>query len=104
VAHQGMRHRVAAFPGIAPSIRHPGNGGLAILAACASGLLDANVGHNPGTAMKSCNVRNTSCDHMLAFALCPTLRTGGMLGLDRLVLHVIGLAAEKNRESPGGSS
>jgi len=54
--------------------------------------------------MESCNVSNTSCDHMLAFSLCPTLRTGVMRGLDRLVLNVIGLAADKNRESHGGSS
>jgi hypothetical protein len=49
-------------------------------------------------------VSNTSCDHMFAFALCPTLRTGVMLGLDRLMLNVIGWAADKNRESHEGSS
>ena len=40
----------------------------------------------------------------LAFALDPTLRTGVMLGLNRLMLNVVGLAADKNRESHGGSS
>src|SRR5262245_1900493 len=82
VANQGIRHSVADFQGIAPSRRHTGNGRLEMLAAWASGLLHANFGHNPGTAMESCNVSNTSCDHRFAFALCPTLRTGVMLELD----------------------
>jgi len=95
VANQGIRHSVADFQGIATSIWHTGNGGLEKLAALASGLLHADVGDNPGTAMESGNVSNTSCYHMLTFSLCPTLRTGVMLRLDRLVLHVIGLAADK---------
>ena len=49
-------------------------------------------------------VRNASDDHLLAFALLAALRTGVMLGLDRLVLHIIGWAADYIGESHRGSS
>jgi hypothetical protein len=44
--------------------------------------------------MEGCNVRNASCHHALPFALRPALWTGIIRGLDRLVLKIIGLAAD----------
>jgi hypothetical protein len=45
--------------------------------------------------MPSRNVRHTSRAHVLAFAFYPALRTRVILGLDRLMLHIIGLTADK---------
>src|SRR4030095_1742380 len=102
-AHRLIRHAIANhrigdgvthFPGIAPARRHTGNGRLEILAACTAGLIHAHFGDNPGTAIEGRNVRNASCHHALPFALRPALWTGIILGLARLVLKIIGLAAD----------
>src|SRR5262249_35413602 len=80
------------------------NGGLEIFATGTSGLIHANFRDHPGSAMQHRYVRNASDDHLLAFALLAALRTGVMLGLDRLVLNIIGLAADYIGESHRGSS
>ena len=94
IANHSIGDGVTHFPGRAPARRHTGNGRLEILAAGTAGLIHANFGDNPGTAMEGRNVRNASCHHALPFALRPALWTGIILGLDRLVLKRIGLAAD----------
>jgi hypothetical protein len=74
---------------------------LVILVALALGLLHAHFGAYPGAARQRRNVSNPSCDHMRAFPLLATLRTGVMLRFDRLVLHLIGLAAAYRGVSMG---
>src|SRR5678816_672840 len=83
-----------SVPGIATAIRHTGNGRLEILAACTAGLIHAHVGDDPGAAPQSRNMSNASREHVLTVALLATLRTGVMLGFDRLVLNIIVLSAD----------
>jgi len=94
IAPHRMGDGVTHCPGIAPPRRHTGNGRLAILAAGTASLRHATFGDNPGTAMEGCNVSNASCQHALPFALRPALWTGIIRGLHRLVLKLIGLAAD----------
>src|SRR5215475_9429934 len=97
-AHQLIRHPLANhgigdsgadFVGIPTSRRHTRQGGLEILATCTSSLIPANFRVHPGSAMQRRSVRKASEDHWRAFALLAALRTGVMLGLDRVVLHII---------------
>jgi hypothetical protein len=44
--------------------------------------------------MQNCYVSNASSDHVRAFPFLTILRTGVMLGFDRLVLNIIVLTAE----------
>src|SRR5262245_11597308 len=104
VAYQGIGHGVSHFPGIPPAGRYAWNRCLEILATGTSGLVDPNIGDNPGATVESPNVSNTSRDHVLAFAFFTTLRTGVLFGLDRLVLHLIGLAADDRGVAHRGSS
>src|SRR5215510_12130594 len=104
VANQGIGHRVSHFQGIPPAPRYTRNRSLKILATGTAGLVDANVSDDPAAAIESRNVSNTSRDHVLAFPFLATLRTGVMLGLERLVLNLIVLAADDRGVSHGGSS
>jgi len=104
IAKQGSGHGVAHCQEIPSSRGHAGDGRLARLAACTSGLIHAHFRHYPGAALEHRDVRNASCHHPFPFALLAALRTGVILGLDRSVLHIIGLAADKIGESHKGSS
>jgi hypothetical protein len=65
---------------------------MEILAADTAGFIDANVGEYPGAAPYSCEVCHTARDHVFAFLAA--LKTGVILGLNRLILNIIVLDAD----------
>src|SRR4029450_7629693 len=95
ITNQRVGHGVTDFQGIAPSGWHTWNRGLGILATVPTSLVDTNLSDDPGMAMQRRSVCYTPCVDALAFAFRLALRTGVIHRLDRFMLDIIRLTADK---------
>jgi hypothetical protein len=95
IANQGIGHGVTDLIGIAAAVGHPGNGGLKILATVASRLIDADLSLDPRATMESRHMTNTPPQDALAFAFLAAVWTRSRLGLNRVALNIIIMAADQ---------
>jgi hypothetical protein len=103
ITNEGIGNGVSHLIGIATSGRHVWKLGLKIETALTPGLVDADLGHNPTTAIEHGDMANGARRGPLALAFEATLWTRVKVGCDNEMVDIIILSADQLGVSHEGS-